>query len=184
MKTSRPQQQYPSYTQASEASAASLQPTRASSAATAMLALSPRVTAQRQAIRAAFGDTTPQSPEPAGMPAQRLKIKSESGTFRYIFGTDFRRDHLGGKADALSTLKSRGSGVVTVIQELTGNGNEARDVGALGGYDFSIVIDVSGWMASYGEDNKPTAVEVSSVTLSGIINKKNAGIITHISSSD
>ena len=118
---------------------------------------------------------------------RQLNIESESGEYKYGFGSDFKRDHIGGtKEDAISVLRARWkeSGLdtpVTSITLLDGN-YEAIELQKLSGYDFTISIDVDGFTAYWNERNKPVSLAVGSVNLSGY-SKPWGGLITHISSS-
>lgn len=125
----------------------------------------------------------------AGEPAAQLKlnITSQSGTFAYKFGKDFRRDHIGSAADGIATLRQRwkdyeDASPVTTIDELTGD-LDATEVKAKSPYNFALQMDVNGNMASWNDRNQAVTVAVDSVVLSGYNTGPNSGLITHISSS-
>jgi hypothetical protein len=118
----------------------------------------------------------------------KLKITSESGTFTYKFGKDFKRDHIGTAADGIATLKQRwqdyeDASPVTTIAELDGN-LDATEVKAKSPYNFALQMDVDGNMASWNDRHQPVTVAVDSVVLSGYNTGPNSGLITHISSSN
>ena len=119
-------------------------------------------------------------------PIQRvLRITSESGTYTYVLGKDFKDDHIGDANHAIATLKSRYGqdlgAFVTTIPALNGN-HVATEVNTVYGYHWSLSLDVQGHLASWSDPGVPVVVSVDSIVVSGF-NFGKKGKITHISSS-
>lgn len=160
---------------------------------------SPRMLAQRRQIENIFGPAAQRQPIHIGAAPQpapfgrltkvaqlALSMTTGTGTRNYFYGADFTRDHIGTKANALSTLQDRWNNhrltsPVTAITALDGH-HDATNARVVSGYDYSVNVDVAGWSAYWNSKNKPVALPITSATLSGYFNKDGRRI-THISSS-